>query len=183
VYSGPDATIAEDVRAAPRVLVPRRVIVTSGEAASRRVIAGAGFDPRTMAVVERRQPGAPGLAAGGRRAGDSAFAAITSEGNARVTLRADLARRGLVVLDESLMPGWSVRVDGRPARALRVDDVMRGVVVPAGRHRVEWSYAVPGLRLGAIVSALTLAALVATLAVPALRGRRRPRRRESSAWP
>ena len=37
-------------------------------------------------------------------------------------------------------------MDGRPARVVRVDDVLRGVVVGRGRHVVVWSYAVPGLR-------------------------------------
>ncbi len=37
---------------------------------------------------------------------------------------------------------------------------MRGVVVGPGRHTVVWSYAVPGLRAGAAVSALALVALL-----------------------
>jgi hypothetical protein len=49
--------------------------------------------------------------------------------------------------------------------------VMRGVVVGPGRHSVVWSYAVPGLRAGGIVSALALAALIA--AAVALATRRR----------
>ena len=66
-----------------------------------------------------------------------------------MTLRASLDRRGLVVLDDDFTDGWSVRVDGRPAHALHVDDVMRGVVVGPGRHEIVWSYAVPGLAAGA----------------------------------
>ena len=71
--------------------------------------------------------------------------------------------------------GWSVRVDGRAATPLRVNTVMRGVVVPAGRHEVEWRYRVPGLRLGAAVSVLTLVALAG--AALALRRRARSARR------
>jgi uncharacterized membrane protein YfhO len=48
-------------------------------------------------------------------------------------------------------------VDGAPAQALLVDDVLRGVVVGPGSHRIVWSYAVPGLRLGI---ALTIVALL-----------------------
>jgi uncharacterized membrane protein YfhO len=46
-------------------------------------------------------------------------------------------------LDDAWAPGWSVTVDGRPARALQADVVMRGVVVPAGEHEIVWRYRVP----------------------------------------
>jgi uncharacterized membrane protein YfhO len=99
-------------------------------------------------------------------------AAVTAETNARVELRATLDRRGLVVLDDALFEGWRVEVDGRPAPVVRVDSVLRGVVVPAGTHRVVWSYTVPGIRLGAAVSLLALLALVAGAVSLRLRARR-----------
>jgi len=153
VYTGTDATILENAGAAPRARVASTVLATDGEAATDQAIAEPTFDARTMAAVERAQPGtSPPPGAHGT-------VAVVRREDARVTLRARLDRRGLVVLDEALLPGWSVRVDGRPAPALRVDDVMRGVIVPAGQHRIVWSYAVPGLRVGALVSLLTLVAL------------------------
>jgi hypothetical protein len=166
VYAQRDATIFANARVTPRALVPTRALVTPDEGGTRAAIVEARFDPRTTVAVERDQPGVAGLAraAGGGGARLSlppvrGSAAIVRERNASVTLRAQLDRRGLVVLDDDFTDGWSVRVDGRPAPALHVDDVMRGVIVPAGRHEVVWSYAVPGLRLGALVSLLTLAAL------------------------
>ncbi len=67
----------------------------------------------------------------------------------------------MVVLADQLLDGWSVRVDGRPARPLRVNTVLRGVVVGPGRHTIVWSYRVPGLRAGAAMSAIALALLLA----------------------
>jgi hypothetical protein len=69
----------------------------------------------------------------------------------------------LAVTSGLFFPGWSVSVDGRDARPLRVDLALRGVVVPSGVHRVEWRYR-PTWLAGA-VAATALAALVA-LAVP-----------------
>jgi len=68
---------------------------------------------------------------------------------------------------------------------VRVNDVMRGVAVGAGTHRVEWTYRVPGLRLGAALSALALLALVAAAGVLFARRRsgRRPAHRTSAANP
>lgn len=175
VYVGPDATIVENRGAAPRALVPVRTLLTAGERATAQRIVEARFDPRTTALVEAGQRGAGAL---GRQHGSvRGSVAIVRREDASVTLRARLDRSGLVVLNEALMDGWSVRVDGRPAPALHVDDVMRGVVVPAGAHTVVWSYAVPGLRLGALVSLLTLAGLAASAVALRVRERRRALRR------
>jgi len=148
VYSGRDATVFQDAYAMPRAIVASRVRVAGDENAELAAIAAPGFDPRTDAVVRRDElDGAAPSGAAGR-------ARVVAEQNARVTLQATLRHRGVVLLDDAWAPGWSVTVDGRPARALQSDMVLRAVVVPAGTHRVVWSYRVPGLRAGAALSAL-----------------------------
>jgi hypothetical protein len=164
VYAGHDATILENAYAIPRAFVPRRVVSVHRSQAGRRIVEP-GFDPTTAATVEVR-PGDGDVAAG------RGSVSLAQERNARITLHADLTRGGLVVLDDALMDGWSVTVDGRPSSVLRADEVMRGVVVPAGEHEVVWSYAVPGLRAGAIVSALTALGLLVAAGL-LVRGRRR----------
>jgi uncharacterized membrane protein YfhO len=65
--------------------------------------------------------------------------------------------------------GWRATVDGRSAAVLRADGIFRGVVVPPGRHTVQFHYANPdverGLRLA--VAALALIALVLVLSTRA----------------
>ena len=157
VYDGRDARVFSNGRVAPRAMVAPRVRVVADEAAARALLAEPRFDARGEVVVERADAAAAGLAAGA--GSSSGTVTVADPSNARVTMHARLARRGLVMLDDSWAPGWSVTVDGRAARALRVDDVMRGVVVPAGAHAVEWRYRVPGLRVGAAISLLCLLAL------------------------
>jgi len=140
------------------VLVPAKLRVTAGEAATRAAIGDPRFDPRTDVAVERDQPGVAALARAPLARGR---AMIVQERNASVTLRTQLDRRGLVMLDDHFTEGWRVHVDGRPAPALYVDNAMRGVIVPAGEHEVVWSYKVPGLRLGVAVSLVTFAGLLA----------------------
>ena len=165
VYDGSDATILENRRAAPRVFLPARVMAAATSAQARRRIAERGFDPATMATVEAG-PSRPAPAAA-RGSGS-----IRDERNAGVTLDVRLSHGGLVVLDDALMQGWSVRVDGRPAQPLRVDDVLRGVAVPRGRHEVVWSYATPGLRAGVLLSLLAALGLAGGFAVHLVRVRR-----------
>jgi len=168
-YSGPDAAVYANARAVPRAFVPARVHVARDEYHALRTIFDRGFDPRRTAVVRRDQLDGAGVPRSG-----AGFVRVVHEQNDRVLLAATLERPGVVVLDDQLTPGWSVRVDGRPATALRVDAVLRGVRVPAGRHAVEWSYRVPGLRLGAALSLVGVA--IALAWASALRVQRRARR-------
>jgi hypothetical protein len=168
VYDGTDATVLANAAAVPRAFVPASVRVTPDERATDRTVVEPRFDARTEVAIERDQPGIA------KFAGVHGAAALAEERNAHLTLRARLDRRGVVVLNDALMEGWSVRVDGRPAAPLHVNGVMRGVVVPPGAHEIVWSYAVPGLRLGAIASGATLLLLAATAVGLAIRRVRAP---------
>jgi hypothetical protein len=162
VYDGEDARVFENERAMPRAMVAPSVRVVEGEEEARLTITDPELDPRSGAVVERGDPGAAGLASG---AGAVGSASVFSGTNARVVLRAELDRRGLVVLNDAWSPGWTVRVDGERREPVRVNDVMRGVVAGPGTHEIEWRYRVPGLRAGV---ALTLVGVVAVLAMMGL---------------
>lgn len=53
----------------------------------------------------------------------------------------ELAQDAVVSFDEQYDEGWQVTVDGKDAALVAVDGVWAGVVVPAGSHRVELTYA------------------------------------------
>jgi hypothetical protein len=167
-YHGRDASVFENRLAMPRAIVARRVEVAADEDGEAAALADPSFDPRTDALVRSDElpPGmdAPGAGAGSVR--------IVVNRNARVTLRATLRHDGVVVLGDQWAPGWSVTVDGRPARALQADVVLRGVVVPAGRHEIVWRYRVPGLRAGAALSGLGLLVALGWAGVLVVRARR-----------
>ena len=46
-------------------------------------------------------------------------------------------------------PGWRAAIDGAPARIVRADRGLRGVALPAGRHRVTFTFAPRSVRIGA----------------------------------
>jgi hypothetical protein len=154
-YAGGDGTVFENPNVLPRAMVAAHVVETTEERDTVDTLLDPQLDIRSTVVVER-QPGAAALA---QVPAVHGTAVVTGETNASVTLRAKLDRRGLVLLGDNLADGWSVRVDGRPARVLRADDVLRGVVAGPGNHEIRWSYTVPGLRAGAALSLLALAVL------------------------
>ncbi len=170
VYNGPDATIVENSGAVPHAMVAPSLRVVSGQQGTINALIDDSFDPRAQVLIEADEPGAAHLAAA---AGGRGSVVVTGEANAEVRLRASLPREGLVMVDDQLTAGWTVRVDGRPARALRVDGVMRGVAVPAGTHSIVWSYTVPGLRLGLRLSGLGLIGILAWFTTACITRRRR----------
>ncbi len=172
VYGGPDGTIYENPDAAPIALVASKVIVVPGERAGLELIASGGFDPQSDVLVERGQPGIRDLP----RVGPGGTVTLIRNENSLVSLRATARRPSMVVLNDAIADGWSVTVDGKQRPALRVDDVMRGVIVPAGTHVITWRYRVPGLRLGL---ALTGLAIIVVLLAGGLEARRRRYERSS----
>ena len=70
-------------------------------------------------------------------------------------------RPGLLVLNDAWMPGWEATVDGHRVPIRRANYLVRGVLLPAGAHRVVFRYPVPAsLWLGLGLSVATLAGLL-----------------------
>ncbi len=69
--------------------------------------------------------------------------------------------RGFLFLADEYFPGWRVLVDGREEEILRANYTFRLVEVPRGESEVVFLYRPASLRIGAAVSLLSLAAVVA----------------------
>lgn len=120
---------------------------------------GSLWEPRRMALVE-----AP-LDFTGDYAEDSADttsarAEVTLHEPNRVEVQTASGAPSILVLSENYFPGWLAYVDGGAAETLRVDYNLRGVVLPAGEHTVEFVYRPKSVLYGLLVSLLTLAALL-----------------------
>jgi hypothetical protein len=161
-YRGADASVYENTRALPRASVPARVIVRRSDSAARAEIGSPGFDPASDVITGSAVPAGSG------------DVRLTHDGDERVVIAASMRRAGLVVLSDAWSSGWTVTVDGHPAKPVRVDTVIRGVVVPRGRHVVTWSYRTPGLVLGSALSGAGVAITAVWAGVLSL-GRRRRR--------
>jgi uncharacterized membrane protein YfhO len=62
----------------------------------------------------------------------------------RVAISIDAPRDGVVVLNEVDYPGWTVVVDGEAATPITVNHMLRGVIVPKGKHVIVWSFSPRG---------------------------------------
>jgi hypothetical protein len=137
------------------VVVARADPVSAGEMWRR--VADPGWDPvATAAVVGLSRPveGGRGTVTSGRPAGD------------RERWDVDAPSGGFLRVSGRFDDGWSAEVDGRPAPVLRADGIFRGVVVPPGRHRVDFAYANPAEgtgRIAGLLAAVVLGALLLPL--------------------
>ncbi len=68
-------------------------------------------------------------------------------------------RDGFLILSDTFRPGWLAVVDGTPRPILRAHTALRAVAVPAGEHRVTFTYEPRALYVGAWTSLLSLVAL------------------------
>jgi hypothetical protein len=171
-YAGPDARIYRNPQTLPRAfLVDRQAQVPNADAAL-AVVTDARFPVRTTAVTESPIPGVP--RASGAPPRPTGRARIRTYEPERVVIDTDGARRSILVLTDSWYPGWKATVDGKDATVHRVDYLVRGVAVPAGRHRIEFRYEPLSWRVGWIVSLLAGVLIVLAAVVGRRRGVARP---------
>jgi hypothetical protein len=159
VYENPDAL--------PRAYLVPTAVTAPGETALPRMEA-ADWDPARVAFVDRAVQVPAGPLTGG--------ATITKYEPDRVEVRTQADRAALLVLADNYYPDWKVSVDGRPADLLRANHTLRGVVVPAGAHRVAFTFRPKDLYTGwmlYLACMALLAAYGAFLLFARVRGRER----------
>lgn len=129
--------IAEFSGVRPRAFVPTRLTVVpadaDGERRARERLAAPDFDPLIETVVHSAGALPPALV-------PPVSLNIVRDEPAAFAIELEAASDTVVVRTTRFDPDWIVRVGGRPVELLRADVLLQAVVVPAGRHRVEWEY-------------------------------------------
>ncbi len=120
------------------------------------------------AVLERFQQPLETLRAGTFIAGDAPRLEqcptadridLTQHAVSHVRIHAQMACKGMVILGDTFFPGWKATVDGQPAVIHEAYGVVRGVVVAAGAHEVDFRYRPWPVYLGAALTTLGLGIL------------------------
>lgn len=151
----------EDLCFSPRAFVAGAAVQSSNAAETLSRLSDPAFDAAGTVILNddkqgsgsapRSTPDVPGAA------GTVSF--VAREAN-RVTLRAELARPGYVVLLDRYDPNWHATLDGRPVQILRADHMFRAVHAGPGEHVIRFEYRQKGLAACAAVSVATLALLI-----------------------
>ena len=107
---------------------------------------------------------------------------LTSYRPNEVVLDFDAPTTGLLVLKDVYADGWRATLDGRDVPIIRVNGLVRAVLVPTtGPHEVRFTYRPRTLASGAWLSLATAVLLVALTLTPLARPFRRPRAATAAA--
>lgn len=146
--------------ALPRARIVREAVwAESAEEARERFLRGAG-----EVVLERDERGIvvlPACTAGGE---DSVV--FERDEPEEVSLRTRSACPGYLVLADSWAASWVARINGERVPILVADSAFRAVVLPAGENLVVFSYEPRSVLLGAALSLVGLAILLAAWLAP-----------------
>ena len=152
----PGARLYRVPDALPRVFLARHAQVLSDDEALRRIyepeiVAGtsAWLAPVSEPPIASAPPGRAGTCT------------LESYRNNRLVAVCTAQERGLAVFVEQYDRGWHATVDGRPARLLRANLIMRALSLEAGMHRIVLEFRTPGLGVGALISVFSLLLLLA----------------------
>lgn len=154
---------------------------------------GEMFDPETMVLIESEQsPNQPlenaatrttrttrttttttsnsaasAIAATARARVGSSVSAISADKltDERIELSTESDFSGYLVVADQYYPGWKASLDGQATPILRANYVQRAITLPAGKHKVVFTYEPESYRIGLLISSIALALLALTAIV------------------
>lgn len=178
VFRNPYVIIFENMRAYPRAWVVHEVR-DNNDGAGLALINSGDLNGRNTAVVDGevsiRRAGTVWGEAPPRITGSTAT--VIGRSPERMTIEAEAAADGLLVISEIYEKGWVASVDGDPVDILRTSHALRGVPLTAGAHTVELRYEPEPLRVGMWISGTALLGMLASLGWLVWSERARPGRR------
>jgi hypothetical protein len=96
------------------------------------------IDVKTTAVVDQRFSS---VAKSGSGPGVGASVQLTNYASKKITYSSHADNEAAAIFSEVYYPaGWVCRIDGQEKPSFCANYVLRGVMVPAGDHTIEWSF-------------------------------------------
>src|SRR4030095_13563573 len=92
------------------------------------------FNPRELTYLEKD----PGVKID--QADSTASAQITSYNLHNVTIDANASGSNLLFVSEVYYPDWKAYIDGQPAEIYKTDYLFRGIIIPKGKHKLEFKF-------------------------------------------
>lgn len=121
------------------------------------------FNPRDTVVIDKREQSKVLFPP---QFDSSASIQFLQNLNDQVTYSFNAASNQFVVFSEVYYPrGWKAFIDGKEAPIVRVNYVLRGLAVPAGKHSIEFRFEPASYKNGLIIS--RIATILSILAIAA----------------
>lgn len=157
--------VYEDPSALPFFWFPSALQPVDDGAAGLRALAAPGFRLGSTAVVPSPAPPLDPVAQGG------ALVSVDRYEPGSISLRVSCQAQCVLATSEAFYPGWTATANGRPIQQINVNYAFRGLVIPAGVSVVNLTYEPASVKVGAVVSALAMLALLVAVGLSLLRSR------------
>jgi hypothetical protein len=167
VHRTKDTITYRNNRAMPRAWLVGEVKVVGAEDAL-KIITGEGecdFDPRRTALIEADGKSSSILSQlQGSDVSSTSTARITSYKPNELEIETAADHPSFLVVSEINYPGWIAFIDGRKEPIFQTNYLLRGVVLPPGKHMIEMKYTAPAFWKGVYVSSLTILIIISLAA-------------------
>lgn len=163
--------VYEDPNPVPRTFLTHRVWVMPDKDARLKKMAEKSFDIRDTVILEAEHSD---FSPEPLPAGAEEKVEISVLEPNRAVIEVSAASDAVLVMSDTLMPGWTARVDGRSVPLVHADHVMRALPVQKGEHLVEMTYLPRGFVVGAVVSSVTIFLLIAGVFFQRKKQKKRP---------
>jgi hypothetical protein len=164
IYAGPNK-IYENREAFPRAWIVHQVAqVPYGDIqAVKRRLKDSSFDLSKKAIIEVNIPKEDIIRYAPLISYPEENVVINLYSPERIQLLARLEKPGVMVLSDSIYPGWRVYVDGIRKPILTTNLMMRGVFLESGEHQVEFIFQPDLFYFGLVLSLTTLLGIIVAL--------------------
>lgn len=149
----PDVDIYLNTNAMPRVSLIYDAIITDDSA---KIVFSPTFNPVSQVVLE--QPSNHLTTQPPNNPTSNIF--YTEYRSGHFTVVAQTSSPAYLVFSEVWYPSWTANINDKPAQILRADTAFMAVQVPSGESTVTFNFTSPSLMFGAIITVITLFAVI-----------------------
>jgi hypothetical protein len=147
-------SIVENTDAVPRATIVTNTVFATNPSTLLSTLFNPDFNPITTVVLEKDPKIASASSTG------KGTAAIKQYSENEILIDTQTNTSGILVLSDNYYPGWHAYVDGKITEILRANYSFRAVVIPTGTHKVRFAYEPDSVKIGILVSSISLLLLI-----------------------
>jgi hypothetical protein len=92
--------------------------------------------------------------------------------NNNILLETESKSKAFMVFSDNYYPGWESYIDGEETKIYRTNGILKGIIIPEGKHIIEFRYSPPYFKLVSSVSLSTFILLIGGIIFLAVRRKR-----------
>lgn len=154
VFEDKSVQVYENKNALPRAFLVHDWVVEKDDQKIIDLMLSPGFDLNKKAILEEEIPLVKPIVNKAILASDQ-INYLVDKPQEKIIETNSLAN-SLLVVGDNFYPGWQVTIDGKTAKIYRANYNFRGVIVPAGEHKVVFKYEPLSFKIGLYISSVTL---------------------------